>query len=101
MTRGLTVTPPVQPGLNIVFFVSQMLRTTAGRSTQNTLAEDKQLNPVVGNRRIVLNFCVSRRDYSGPKVATGDRNVLSSWDRKLSMSAKEGRGSLVARFLGL
>ena len=104
MTRGLTeevasnhnwvafaVKPP---GLIIVFFVSQMLRTAAGRRTQNTLAEDKQLNPVVGNRRIVLHFCVSRRDYSGPQVATANRNVLSSWDQKLLYVCQGRKGQL-------
>ena len=71
-----------------------MLRPAAGRRTQNTLAEDKHLNPVVGNRRIVLHFCVSRRDYSGPQVATADKNVLSSWNRNFLYVCQGMKGQL-------
>ena len=77
-----------------------MLRLAAGIRTQNTLAEDKQLNPVVGNRRIVLHFCVSRGDYSGPQVVTADRNVLSSWDRKLLYVCQGRKGLLGGKIPG-
>ena len=88
------------PGLNIVFFVSQIFRPAAGSRTQNILAEDKQINPVVANRRIVLHFCVSRKDNSGPQVATADRNVISSWDRKLLYVCRGRKGQLGGKIPG-